>query len=161
VVDGYLKEERKLPQTSLVKTLETHFVFDSGGCSRMWDTRTWSSKKLNTPAGLWVQAACWAPDNRTLLYSMWRKTDIHGLFLAGDSLDNINSIDPISTPSRNIQKSGGKDGMVDGTICHMCIDSRNGQRLAVAFEQSDLIALYTIKQVSPLKLKEQDMLHKM
>lgn len=127
----------------------------------MWDTRTWISKKLNTPAGLWVQAACWAPDNRTLLYSMWRKTDIHGLFLAGGSLDNINSINPVSLPARMIQSIGGVDSKVDGAIRHLCIDTRNGQRLAVAFEHSDLIAMYTIKQVSPLKLNEQDMLHKM
>jgi hypothetical protein len=136
-------------QILIVKKL---ICFDSGGCSRMWDTRNWSSKKLNTPAGLWVQTACWAPDNRTLLYSMWCKADIHGLFLAGGSLDNINTIGPISMPSRIAQEKLA--------IRHMCIDSRNGQRLAIAFENSDLIALYTIKQVSPLKLKEQDMLHK-
>lgn len=135
-----------------------NFLF-SAGTSRMWDTRNWTSRQIKNPSGLWIQAACWSPDNRTLLYSMCGKSDIYALFLSGDiAKSGIIDVQIFSTPLTTLTTESGIKTDVGGIIRDMSIDKRNGQRLAVAFENSSLIGLYSVKQVSPLNLIEEPML---
>ncbi|CEP13604.1 hypothetical protein [Parasitella parasitica] len=135
------------------------FEGGSAGTSRMWDTRNWTSKKIQNPAGLWIQAACWSPDNRTLIYSMYGKSDIHALFLSGDLLkSDLINVKIISTSLTTITTESGAQTEAGGVIRDISIDKRNGQRLAIIFENSNLIALYSVKQVSPLNLIEEPML---
>ena len=134
----------------------------SAGTSRMWDTRNWTSKQIKNPTGLWIQAACWSPDNRTLLYSMCGKSDIHALFLSGDMVkSDLIDVKLCSSSLATLTTESGVKTEVGGVIRDMSIDKRNGQRLAIVFEDSNLIALYTVKQVSPLNLIEEHMLLEM
>ncbi|KAI8643274.1 WD40-repeat-containing domain protein [Parasitella parasitica] len=135
------------------------FEGGSAGTSRMWDTRNWTSKKIQNPAGLWIQAACWSPDNRTLIYSMCGKSDIHALFLSGDLVkSDLVNVKIFSTSLTTVTTESGAQAEVGGVIRDISIDRRNGQRLAIIFENSNLIALYSVKQVSPLNLIEEPML---
>ncbi|KAI7901910.1 WD40-repeat-containing domain protein [Cokeromyces recurvatus] len=139
------------------------WLFEGGcaGVSRLWNTRDWTSKQIYNPPGVWVQTACWAPNNRILFYSMYGESDIHVLFLAGPSVQSVVDVKVLSTPSTLVESATGASVKVGGTIRDISIDIRNGQRLAVAFEDSNLIALYSLKQVSPLSLTEEAMLFPM
>ncbi|KAG2232077.1 hypothetical protein INT48_001145, partial [Thamnidium elegans] len=131
------------------------FLFQGGisGISRMWDTSDWSSQQISNPPGLWVQSACWSPDNRTLFYSMHGKSDIHALFLSGKFVKStITNTQIQSTSSATKETSSGVPVTVGGVIRDMTIDQRNGQRLAVVFEDNALTALYSIKDISVLGL---------
>ncbi|KAL7334012.1 hypothetical protein PS15p_202843 [Mucor circinelloides] len=134
----------------------------SGANSRVWDTRTWTFHKITNPAGLWIQAACWLPDNRTLLYSMCGKSDIHAVHLSGDIVKTgIINRQIFSASANTVTSDSGTKQEVGGIIRDMSIDKRNGQRLAIAFENTTLIALYSVKQVSLLSMLEEPMLFPM
>ncbi|KAI9487139.1 MAG: WD40-repeat-containing domain protein [Benjaminiella poitrasii] len=134
------------------------FEGGSSGVSRLWDTRDWTSKQIYNPPGVWVQAACWAPNNRILFYSMYGESDIHVLFLSGPSTQSLVDVKVLSTPLTTVETATNIPTKVGGVIRDISIDRRNGQRLAVTFNDSDLIALYSLKQVSPLSLTEETML---
>lgn len=136
--------------------------FASAGHSRLWDTRNWNSRQIMNPPGLWIQAACWSPDNRTLIYSMGGKSDLHAIFLPGaDVKSGLVDVEIISTPVTTIETNSGVKTSVGGIIRDISIDRRNGQRLAIAYENSDLISLYSVKKVSPLNLRQEPMLYPM
>ena len=116
----------------------------------MWDTSDWTSKLITNPPGLWIQAACWSPDNRTLLYTMCGKDTIHALFLTGK---RSTILDVQVLPASDKDTFGG-------VIRDIAMD-KNGKRLAVAYEDSPLIALYSVKRVSPLDIREEQMLFPM
>lgn len=119
----------------------------------MWDTSDWSSQQITNPSGLWVQSACWSPDNRTLFYSMYGKSDIHALFLSGKCVKStITNTKIQSTSTTTKETSSGVPVMVGGVIRDMTIDQRNGQRLAVVFEDNTLMTLYSVKDISVLGL---------
>ncbi|CAO3630163.1 unnamed protein product [Mucor fragilis] len=131
----------------------------SGTNSRVWDTRTWTFQKIINPAGLWIQAACWLPDSRTLLYSMCGKSDIHAVHLSGNiAKTGIINRQIFSASSNTVATDSGATQQVGGIIRDMSIDKRNGQRLAIVFESTSLIALYSVKQVSLLSMLEEPML---
>ncbi|KAI8987658.1 WD40-repeat-containing domain protein [Mycotypha africana] len=135
------------------------FVGGSGGISRLWDTRSWDSRPINNPAGLWVQAACWSVDSRTLFYSMSGKSTIHLLHITGTpAKSTIIENEILSMPATTINSVSGTPTEVGGVIRDMCIDPRNGQRLSVAFENSELIAIYSVKQITPSNMHDHDML---
>lgn len=140
------------------------FLFQGGSCgmSRIWDTSDWTCQQIKNPPGLWIQAACWSPaDNRTLLYSMWGKSEIHALFLSGRSVNaTILDVKMETLSATPANKSGQEETTVrvGGVIRDMAIDPRNGQRLAVCFEGSSLIALYSVRKSNPLHIKENPML---
>ncbi|CAO3645300.1 unnamed protein product [Mucor hiemalis] len=134
------------------------FEGGSAGTSRMWDTSDWSSQQIKNPPGLWIQSACWAPDNRTLIYSMCGKSDIHALFLSGNSVKSILDIKILSTPATTVSTDSGNSVNVGGVIRDISIDQSKGERLVVAYEKSPLLALYSIKRVSPLDIRQDDIL---
>jgi aladin len=127
----------------------------------MWDTTDWSCQHITNPPGLWIQSACWAPDNRTLVYSMCGKSDIHALFLKGNKVDSILDVKLQSTPTTTVKTTAGKSVQVGGVIRDMSMDTRNGQRLAVCYEGSPLIALYSVKKVSQVEFDFNSMLFPM
>ncbi|KAL9544326.1 hypothetical protein MBANPS3_007683 [Mucor bainieri] len=131
----------------------------SSNGSRVWDTRTWTYHNMTNPAGLWIQTACWLPDSRTLLYSMCGKSDIHAVHLSGDiAKTGIINRHLFSATANTVTTDSGAAQQVGGVIRDMSIDKRHGQRLAIVFENTHLIALYSVKQVSLLSLLEEPML---
>jgi hypothetical protein len=93
---------------------------------------------------------------------MCGKSDIHALFLSGKSIrGGIHDAKLVSTPISTVMTESGDQVSVGGVIHDMTMDCRNGQRLAVAYENSPLIALYSVKRVSPLNLRQDDMLFHM
>ncbi|GAA5796520.1 hypothetical protein HPULCUR_001892 [Helicostylum pulchrum] len=141
--------------TVLRWSLDGEFLFQGGvsGISRMWDTSDWSSQQISNPPGLWVQSACWSTDNRTLFYSMYGKSDIHALFLSGKFVKStIINTQIQSTSTATKETSSGVPVMVGGVIRDMTIDQRNGQRLAVVFEDNALMTLYSVKDIPILGL---------
>lgn len=135
------------------------FEGGSAGISRMWDTSDWSSQHIKNPPGLWIQAACWSPDNRTLIYSMCGKSDIHALFLSGKSIkSNILDLKIVSTPTTTVTTDSGESVSVGGIIRDIAIDQSKGERVVIAYEKSPLLALYSLKRVSPLDIRQDDML---
>lgn len=134
----------------------------SAGLSRMWDTSDWSSQQINNPPGLWIQAACWSPDNRTLVYSMYGKCDVHVLFLSGKFVKQAVKDDKVlSTPSTTVETANGNKVTVGGVIRDITIDPRSGQRLAIAYESSPLIGLYSINGTTPFDVQQNSMLFPM
>ncbi|ORE10904.1 WD40 repeat-like protein [Rhizopus microsporus var. microsporus] len=132
------------------------FVGGTAGVSRIWSSATWASKQLKNPPGLWVQAACWLPDNMTLLYSMKSKNDIHALCLSGPTFkQDVWDIKMITVHSAAISDSASHTG---NTIQDIAIDRRYGQRIAVFFENSPIINLYNV-QLSPLNIRERKAFH--
>lgn len=128
----------------------------------MWDTSDWSSQQINNPPGLWIQAACWSPDNRTLIYSMCGKCDIHVLFLSGKFVKHAVKEDKVlSTPLSTVETGSGIKVTVGGVIRDITIDQRSGQRLAIAYEDSSLIGLYSINDTTPFDLQQNPMLFPM
>lgn len=150
-------------QSNHVLSLSFFYMYGrSGANSRVWDTRTWTFHKITNPAGLWIQAACWLPDNRTLLYSMCGKSDIHAVHLSGDIVKTgIINRQIFSASANTVTSDSGTKQEVGGIIRDMSIDKRNGQRLAIGFENTTLIALYSVKQVSLLSMLEEPMLFPM
>ncbi|KAI8365194.1 WD40-repeat-containing domain protein [Radiomyces spectabilis] len=67
------------------------YVATSTGSIRIWETEHWTSTTYTNPPGLWVQAACWAPDSRSLFYSMRGKSDVHLLYRSGPSINAGNT----------------------------------------------------------------------
>lgn len=111
---------------------------------------------------LFLKAACWSPDNRTLIYSMCGKSDIHALFLSGKSVkSNILDLKIVSTPTTTVTTDSGESVSVGGVIRDIVIDQSKGERLVVAYEKSSLLALYSLKRVSPLDVRQDDMLFPM
>ncbi|KAI8376664.1 WD40-repeat-containing domain protein [Choanephora cucurbitarum] len=129
--------------------------------SRMWDTKTWEYKSIRNPSGLYVQAACWAPDNRCLIFSMFNKSDIHILFLGGKDINNLMDHQLASFPLADLTTETGEAIKTAGVIRDIAVDQRHGQRLAIAFEHSPLIALCMYNLSSPLSLTPQPMLFPM
>ncbi|CAO3676631.1 unnamed protein product [Rhizopus stolonifer] len=124
------------------------YVGGAAGKSRVWDTSDWSSKQLKNPPGLWVQAACWLPDNMTLLYSMKGKNDIHALCLFEPSLKK--EIWDVKMKTISVPGSSDRHAVRD-----ISIDNRHGQRIVIIFENSPFIGLYNV-QISPLNLRERN-----
>ncbi|KAI9261738.1 hypothetical protein BY458DRAFT_548404 [Sporodiniella umbellata] len=143
----FLKRQGK-GNTLLKWSLDGKWLFVGGtsGKSRVWNTNDWTSKQLKNPPGLWVQTACWLPDNTTLLYSMKGKNDIHALCLFGPTLKQ----DILDVKIKSIEAPGVSASC---TIKDISIDSRYGQRIAVSFENSTSVCLYNV-QISPLNLRE-------
>ncbi|KAG0938728.1 hypothetical protein G6F57_006071 [Rhizopus arrhizus] len=127
------------------------FAGGATGISRLWNSDDWTSKQLKNPPGLWVQAACWLPDNTTLLYSMKGKNDIHALCLSGSTFKNGKNIEIWDIKIKSVNAPNTDSNV----IRDLCIDSRHGQRLAVIFEDSAFIGIYNV-QISPLNLREKN-----
>ncbi|KAI8086934.1 WD40-repeat-containing domain protein [Gilbertella persicaria] len=127
------------------------WLFEGGsiGTSRMWDTKHWESKVISNPPGLWVQAACWAPDNRSLVFSMYGKSDLHVLFMSGKQIHSV-----VDHPLASLPRADQAGGVIRDI-------SLDGSRLAIAFENTPLIALYSLKQDSPLNLNTEPILFPM
>ncbi|KAG2196770.1 hypothetical protein INT47_009661 [Mucor saturninus] len=134
------------------------FEGGSAGLSRMWDTSDWSSQQIKNPPGLWIQAACWSPDNQTLVYSMCGKCDVHVLILSGKTIkQSIKEEKALSTPLSTAETASGISVPVGGVIRDMTLDERSGMRLAIAYEKSPLIGLYSINNGSPFDLQKNPM----
>lgn len=153
------------------------YVGGAAGKSRVWDTSDWSSKQLKNPPGLWVQAACWLPDNMTLLYSMKGKNDIHALCLFEPSLkkgkpppskkkkEKLVKLVKLKKKCVEIwdvkMKTINVPGISDRhAVRDISIDNRHGQRIVVIFENSPFIGLYNV-QISPLNLRERNVFNPM
>lgn len=137
-------------------------MYYRAGISRMWDTSDWSSQQLRNPPGLWVQAACWSPDNRTLVYSMCGKCDVHVVVLSGQFIkQGMREEKVLSTPLSTIATASGAQVAVGGVIRDLTMDERSGQRLAIAYENSPLIGLYSVNSANPFDLQKNDMLFPM
>ncbi|KAF7721860.1 hypothetical protein EC973_004068 [Apophysomyces ossiformis] len=128
------------------------------GYSRVWETRTWTSSQFLNPPGLWVQSACWAPDNRSLFYSMRGKSDIYMLYRTGDTLRS-DHLDwkLLTTPAIQVNTTSGEKVTTGGVIKELSLDPL-GQRLVVAYEDSELLNLYTVNLTSPMILDKKDVL---
>ncbi|KAG0165461.1 hypothetical protein DFQ28_008620 [Apophysomyces sp. BC1034] len=128
------------------------------GYSRMWETRTWTSSQFLNPPGLWVQSACWAPDNRSLFYSMRGKSDVYMLYRTGETLKS-DQLDwkLLSTASKPITTASGETITTGGVIKEMSLDP-TGQRLAIAYETSELVSLYAVNLTSPMILDKKNVL---
>lgn len=120
----------------------------------MWDTSDWSSQQVKNPPGLWIQAACWSPDNRTLVYSMCGKSDVHVLILCGKS---IKEEKVLSTPLSTVETTSGVSVPVGGVIRDLALDERSGLRLAIVYEKSSLIGLYSVNNANPFDLQKNPM----
>ncbi|RCI02098.1 hypothetical protein CU098_006913 [Rhizopus stolonifer] len=136
------------------------WLFEGGsiGTSRMWDTKHWESKVISNPPGLWVQAACWAPDNRSLVFSMYGKSDLHVLFMSGKQIHSVVDHPLASLPVTTVTTESREQIKAGGVIRDISLD---GSRLAIAFENTPLIALYSLKQDSPLNLNTEPILFPM
>lgn len=126
--------------------------------SRMWDTRCWTSTELTNPPGLGVQSACWAPDSRNLLISMHGKSDIHLVYWK----------DPTTASGLKQEKVYSVKAPVEGPTTHMnhnhireiALSPTDGKRLAVVFEKSDGVALYSVQLDSmPTLTKKETLQH--
>ncbi|KAI8373708.1 WD40-repeat-containing domain protein [Blakeslea trispora] len=134
------------------------YATDKSTISRMWDTKTWKYKSIHNPSGLYVQAACWAPDNRCLIFSMFNKPDIHMLFINGKRVNSLMDHSLASLSLTDLTTETGETVQTGGIIRDITVDQHHGQRLAVAFQDSPLIALYVYNLDSPLNLTPQPML---
>ncbi|KAI8994609.1 hypothetical protein BDB01DRAFT_773394 [Pilobolus umbonatus] len=137
------------------------WLFEGGASntSRMWDTRDWTSQLITNPSGLYVKCACWSPDNRTLFYSMAHKSELYMLFLSGPNVtSDIWNVKVLNTSPTTLTTNTGGQTEVGGVIGDISIDKKNGQRLAIAYEDSELIALFVLKQASPLNLRPEQIL---
>lgn len=92
---------------------------------------------------------------------MCGKSDIHALFLSGNSVKSILDIKILSTPATTVSTDSGNSVNVGGVIRDISIDQSKGERLVVAYEKSPLLALYSIKRVSPLDIRQDDILFPM
>ncbi|KAI9320940.1 hypothetical protein BX666DRAFT_1912788 [Dichotomocladium elegans] len=117
------------------------FVATGEGTSRMWDTCRWRYKDLVNPPGLWVQAACWAPDSKNLFISMHGKSDIHVIYWtnSGPKEELLHrKLHSVKAPMEGMPSEVKTTG-----IKEIALSSRDGKRLAVIFDQSNSVALYT------------------
>lgn len=93
---------------------------------------------------------------------MCGKSDIHAVHLSGDiAKAGIINRQIFSASLNTVTTDSGATQQVGGIIRDMSIDKRNGQRLAIVFENTSLIALYSVKQVSLLSMLEEPMLFPM
>ncbi|KAJ8659544.1 hypothetical protein O0I10_004909 [Lichtheimia ornata] len=124
--------------------------------SRMWDTRHWVYRDMTNPPGLGVQSACWAPDSRNLFISMHGKSDIHLIYWT----------DSTSAAELKQEKVYSVRAPVEGPTGHMnhnhireiALSPSDGKRLAVVFEKSDCVALYSVQLESMPTLARKDIL---
>ncbi|KAI8875761.1 WD40 repeat-like protein [Backusella circina FSU 941] len=137
------------------------WLYDGGSraTTRIWNTATWSFKHFKNPPGLWVQAACWSPDSKSVFYSMVNKKYVHVLFLSADSIEkDVWEAQILDIPATTSTTNDGVTVPVGGPIKDITIEQKHGYRLAIAHENSDLLSLYKIKAVEPTNLRDKTLL---
>ncbi|KAI9255656.1 hypothetical protein BDA99DRAFT_147428 [Phascolomyces articulosus] len=138
------------------------YVATKNGISRMWDTLDWTYKELNNPPGLWVQSACWAPDSKSLLLSMYGKSDVHLIYWANSSNAAEICHEKVYSAIPSVDSVTGEDKYFTAgdSIKELVLCPDTGRRLAVIFNNSSTIALYAVDLQSPLTLKSKSALNK-
>ncbi|KAI7881072.1 WD40 repeat-like protein [Lichtheimia hyalospora FSU 10163] len=124
--------------------------------SRMWDTRYWTHRDLTNPPGLGVQSACWAPDSRNLFISMHGKSDIHLIYWANTTSAAELKQEKVYSVKAPVQ--GPAAHMNHNHIREIALSPSDGKRLAVIFEKSDCVALYTVQLETMPTLARKDVL---
>ncbi|OAD77216.1 hypothetical protein PHYBLDRAFT_165704 [Phycomyces blakesleeanus NRRL 1555(-)] len=118
------------------------------GASRLWNTKTWTCTKFSNPPGLWVKSACWSPDSKSILYSMRGKRDLHILSRRTSDKDVVWDISKVDGYQTTVHV--GERVVPIGIIREITLDPNNAERLAVIYEDSDVVGLYSVSSVNSL-----------
>ncbi|KAI9007544.1 WD40-repeat-containing domain protein [Phycomyces nitens] len=121
------------------------------GASRMWNTKTWASVKFSNPPGLWVKTACWSPDSKSIFYSMRGKRDLYALHRRSSTTDVVWDFSKVDGYQTTVMS--GERVVPIGKICEISLDPKNGDRLAVAYEDSEVVAIYDVLHTEQLAAK--------
>lgn len=109
---------------------------------RVWETRTWTCERWETPAGTRCQTACWGSSGQVLLLSMSGESVIYSLQF-DDSLRSV--LFPVFDTESAMIDTDVCESSVGGAIEFMAWDETN-ERLAVSFaacaDSCPLVAMF-------------------
>lgn len=109
---------------------------------RVWETRTWTCERWETPAGTRCQTACWGSSGQVLLLSMSGESVVYSLQF-DDSLNSV--LFPVFDTEAVMIETDVGESSVGGAIEFMAWDETN-ERLAVSFaacaDRCPLVAIF-------------------
>ncbi|KAL1924261.1 uncharacterized protein VTP21DRAFT_7296 [Calcarisporiella thermophila] len=115
----------------------------------VFETQSWTMKKVKRKLPSHVKTVCWTPDGSNLLYSLDGGDKVYILHFLKSQLLEYKEFSPISVAECDASMTTGKSVKVGGSIHQIALDP-TGERLAISFEQSELIAVFMLRPASAL-----------
>lgn len=130
------------------------FAATTGIIFRVWDTDRWLPERWTVVSGH-VQAACWSPCGSVVLFATSEEPIVYSLtFSKLDTVFQLDEASKTALPVVDLTEVEFNEGeRVGGIVTSLAWDTR-GQRLAVLFKKTDLVAIFSteiraVLQVSP------------
>ncbi|XP_019763471.2 aladin [Dendroctonus ponderosae] len=128
------------------------FTCSDGLVFRVWDHRTWECDRWTVASGR-VQSACWANCGHTVLFATSTDPVIYGLIVKRDVIfaSDVESSSIEAIPLFDVSKTDLFDLTVGGLVQSMEADPA-GSHLAVVFQDTSAVTVFTIARQSALQL---------